>query len=186
MNRNFVPSMPHRLTREERRRPYKRTQCFSLNHWNCWVSCFFLQKGIDSESWGLSYKGFIWHNGRSRKYSEPFYERNTVIGVLLDLSAGTLTFFRNGVNLGVAFSGLEQVKRETSLHRVCWSTGCRLYVGTYKCFWKFLFLAGQQGSVSSGEFYCPWNWASAGFEKPKNVLSTGTVYTHHHTVPFTL
>ncbi|XP_016386204.1 SPRY domain-containing SOCS box protein 3-like isoform X2 [Sinocyclocheilus rhinocerous] len=67
--------------------------------------------GIDSESWGLSYKGFVWHNGRSRKYTEPFYERNTVIGVLLDLSAGTLTFFRNGVNLGVAFTGLEQVSK---------------------------------------------------------------------------
>ncbi|KTF81312.1 hypothetical protein cypCar_00021065, partial [Cyprinus carpio] len=67
--------------------------------------------GIDSESWGLSYKGFIWHNGRSQKYTEPFYERNTVIGVLLDLNTGTLTFFRNGVNLGVAFTGLEQASK---------------------------------------------------------------------------
>ncbi|XP_052009194.1 SPRY domain-containing SOCS box protein 3 isoform X3 [Xyrauchen texanus] len=68
-------------------------------------------KGMDSQSWGLSYKGFIWHNGRSEKYTEPFYERNTVIGVLLDLSAGTLTFYRNGVNLGVAFTSLEQVNK---------------------------------------------------------------------------
>lgn len=82
---------------------------------------------MDGESWGLSYKGFIWHNGRSQKYTEPFYERNTVIGVLLDLSAGTLTFFRNGVNLGVAFTGLEQVNI-TAL-RVCGSTGCMLNVG---------------------------------------------------------
>ncbi|XP_052009185.1 SPRY domain-containing SOCS box protein 3 isoform X2 [Xyrauchen texanus] len=67
--------------------------------------------GMDSQSWGLSYKGFIWHNGRSEKYTEPFYERNTVIGVLLDLSAGTLTFYRNGVNLGVAFTSLEQVNK---------------------------------------------------------------------------
>ncbi|XP_056317831.1 SPRY domain-containing SOCS box protein 3 isoform X1 [Danio aesculapii] len=65
--------------------------------------------GMDSESWGLSYKGYIWHNGRSRKYTEAFYERNTVIGVLLDLRAGTLTFSRNGVNLGVAFTGLKKV-----------------------------------------------------------------------------
>ncbi|XP_057187688.1 SPRY domain-containing SOCS box protein 3 isoform X2 [Triplophysa rosa] len=66
--------------------------------------------GMDSESWGLSYKGFIWHNGRSRKYTEPFYDKNTVIGILLDLSAGTLTFYRNGVNLGVAFTGLRSAK----------------------------------------------------------------------------
>lgn len=117
------------LTREETRTPYKRTQFFSLNLWNCFfhydcpVSFF---KGFDSQSWGLSYKGFIWHNGRSQKYTEPFYERNTIIGILLDLSAGTLTFFQNGVNLGVAFTGLEQVNRETSLHGVCGSTGCRV------------------------------------------------------------
>lgn len=65
--------------------------------------------GMDSESWGLSYKGFLWHNGRSRKYTEPFYDRNTVIGVLLDRTTGTLTFYRNGENLGLAFSDLDQV-----------------------------------------------------------------------------
>lgn len=68
-----------------------------------------LLKGMDSESWGLSYKGYIWHNGKSRKYTEPFYDTNTVIGILLDLSAGTLSFYRNGVNLGDAFTGLGQV-----------------------------------------------------------------------------
>lgn len=80
----------------------------------------FLLKGIDSESWGLSYKGFIWHNGRSRKYTEPFYDKNTVIGILLDLSAGTLTFYRNGINLGVAFTGLKQVIKmlTTSAQRI--------------------------------------------------------------------
>ncbi|KAG9260980.1 SPRY domain-containing SOCS box protein 3 [Astyanax mexicanus] len=65
--------------------------------------------GMDTESWGLSYKGFLWHNGRSRKYTEPFYDRNTVIGVLLDRTAGTLTFYKNGKNLGLAFSDLDRV-----------------------------------------------------------------------------
>ncbi|XP_066509709.1 SPRY domain-containing SOCS box protein 3-like [Hoplias malabaricus] len=65
--------------------------------------------GMDSESWGLSYKGLLWHNGKSRKYTEPFYDKNTVIGVLLNRTAGTLTFYRNGDNLGLAFSGLDQV-----------------------------------------------------------------------------
>ncbi|XP_053472436.1 SPRY domain-containing SOCS box protein 3 isoform X3 [Ictalurus furcatus] len=65
--------------------------------------------GMDAEGWGLSYKGILWHNGKSKKYTEPFYEINTVIGVLLDCSAGTLTFYRNGENLGLAFSDLNHV-----------------------------------------------------------------------------
>ncbi|KAJ8344201.1 hypothetical protein SKAU_G00315300 [Synaphobranchus kaupii] len=65
--------------------------------------------GMDEESWGLSYKGFLWHGGQSRKYTDPFYDKMTVIGVLLDLQAGTVGFYRNGVSLGLAFSGLHKV-----------------------------------------------------------------------------
>lgn len=72
------------------------------------VCCLSL--GMDAEGWGLSYKGILWHNGKSKKYTEPFYEINTVIGVLLDCSAGTLTFYRNGENLGLAFSDLNHVR----------------------------------------------------------------------------
>ena len=60
---------------------------------------------MDDQSWGLSYKGTIWHNGKSQRYCEPFYNTNTKIGMLLNLYTGTLTFFKNGVNLGVAFRG---------------------------------------------------------------------------------
>ncbi|XP_035252469.1 SPRY domain-containing SOCS box protein 3 isoform X2 [Anguilla anguilla] len=66
-------------------------------------------KGMDEESWGLSYKGVLWHGGRSRKYTEPFYDKMTVIGVLLNLDAGTLGFYRDGLSLGPAFSGLHEV-----------------------------------------------------------------------------
>uniref|UniRef100_A0A2C9JFQ0 B30.2/SPRY domain-containing protein n=1 Tax=Biomphalaria glabrata TaxID=6526 RepID=A0A2C9JFQ0_BIOGL len=66
--------------------------------------------GKDKESWGLSYKGFIWHNGISKRYCDPFYERSTVIGVLLNRYKGTLSFFKNGVSLGEAFNGLNAVK----------------------------------------------------------------------------
>ncbi|XP_035252468.1 SPRY domain-containing SOCS box protein 3 isoform X1 [Anguilla anguilla] len=65
--------------------------------------------GMDEESWGLSYKGVLWHGGRSRKYTEPFYDKMTVIGVLLNLDAGTLGFYRDGLSLGPAFSGLHEV-----------------------------------------------------------------------------
>lgn len=62
--------------------------------------------GQDKESWGLSYKGQIWHNGVSKQYCEPFFDSATVIGVLLNLYRGSLTFYKNGVSLGEAFTGL--------------------------------------------------------------------------------
>lgn len=61
--------------------------------------------GRDDQSWGLSYKGKVWHNGQARRYCEPFYD-STVIGVLLDMDAGILSYFMNGRPLGVAFTGL--------------------------------------------------------------------------------
>ena len=71
---------------------------------------------MDGESWGLSYKGSLWHNGKSREYTEAFYDKSTVIGVLLDLNSGTLSFYRNGISLGVAFSGLDKVGDQIPLH----------------------------------------------------------------------
>ncbi|XP_022095433.1 SPRY domain-containing SOCS box protein 3-like isoform X2 [Acanthaster planci] len=65
--------------------------------------------GMDDQSWGLSYKGTLWHNGTSQQYCQPFYENNTRIGILLNLYVGTLTFFKDGVNLGVAFKDLHHV-----------------------------------------------------------------------------
>ena len=67
---------------------------------------YYMSLGQDSHSWGLSYKGKIYHNGVGRKYCEAFFESETKIGLLLNMCEGTLTFFKNGVNLGVAFSGL--------------------------------------------------------------------------------
>lgn len=65
--------------------------------------------GMDSESWGLSYKGKIWHNGQSKQYCQPFYDKTTVITCHLDLYSGTLSFYCNGGSLGVAFTGLDKI-----------------------------------------------------------------------------
>ncbi|XP_043561442.1 SPRY domain-containing SOCS box protein 3 isoform X1 [Chiloscyllium plagiosum] len=70
---------------------------------------FINMLGMDSESWGLSHKGITWHDGHSRQYTEPFYEKATIIGVDLNLYDGTMTFYKNGCNLGVAFTGLNKV-----------------------------------------------------------------------------
>lgn len=99
--------------------------------------------GMDSEGWGLSYKGKIWHNGRSRQYCEPFYEKTTVITCHLDLYAGTLSFYCNRRSLGVAFTGLHQIGEP--LYPIISSTsseselglgrrGCRYLSLQEKCF----------------------------------------------------
>ncbi|GFR60023.1 SPRY domain-containing SOCS box protein 3-like [Elysia marginata] len=75
--------------------------------------------GQDNESWGLSYKGTIWHAGEGRKYCEPFYAQDTVIGVHLDLSLGQLTFYKDGVCLGPAFTGLRASRHRRLYPMVC-------------------------------------------------------------------
>ncbi|RUS88537.1 hypothetical protein EGW08_003713 [Elysia chlorotica] len=75
--------------------------------------------GRDTESWGLSYKGSTWHAGVSRKYCEPFYAKDTVIGVHLDLNQGHLTFYKDGVCLGPAFTGLKATTHRRLYPIVC-------------------------------------------------------------------
>ena len=59
--------------------------------------------GNDANSWGLSHKGTKWHNGQNEDYCEPYNDKFTTIGVLLDLHKKQLSFYKNGVSLGVAF-----------------------------------------------------------------------------------
>ncbi|XP_046619569.1 SPRY domain-containing SOCS box protein 3-like [Neodiprion virginianus] len=61
--------------------------------------------GLDSESWGFSYKGDIQHRGQKQKYSLPFAQ-GSLVGVHLDTWRGTLEFYLNRKPLGIAFTGL--------------------------------------------------------------------------------
>ena len=36
------------------------------------VDAFVNMLGEDGHSWGLSHKGYLWHNGRHRMYTTPF------------------------------------------------------------------------------------------------------------------
>ena len=74
------------------------------------VDAFINMLGEDSQSWGLSHKGLLWHNGLHRGYTRPFKENvATTIGLYFDGVAGTLTYFKDGVSLGVAFTGLDKI-----------------------------------------------------------------------------
>lgn len=66
--------------------------------------------GSDSNGWGLSHKGILWHDSLWSKYTKPFKENTaTTIGMLYDGHKGTLTYFKDGVNLGIAFKDLNKI-----------------------------------------------------------------------------
>lgn len=59
--------------------------------------------GKDSNSWGLCHKGTLWHDGIAKKYCDAFFDKDSLIGVLLNLDDKTMHYFLNGYYLGVAF-----------------------------------------------------------------------------------
>lgn len=66
--------------------------------------------GLDANSWGLSHKGIVWHNGTGVRYTKCFKENlATTIGLLFDGIDGTLTYYKDGICLGVAFRELDKV-----------------------------------------------------------------------------
>ncbi|XP_077533817.1 SPRY domain-containing SOCS box protein 3-like [Haemaphysalis longicornis] len=67
--------------------------------------------GQDRHGWGLSHKGLLWHDGRWRSFTRPFRENEaTVLGMLFDGRRGTLTYYKDGTCLGVAFRDLHRVR----------------------------------------------------------------------------
>ena len=61
--------------------------------------------GQDTTSWGFySTLGKAYNNTFTGAYGT--YTTNDVIGVALDADAGSITFYKNGVSLGVAFTGM--------------------------------------------------------------------------------
>jgi len=69
--------------------------------------------GENEHGWGLSHKGVLWHKGVALLYTKRFRENHpTQIGVLFDGIEGTLTYYKDGKCLGVAFRGLDQVSQK--------------------------------------------------------------------------
>lgn len=75
------------------------------------VDAFTNMLGEDEHGWGLSHKGLLWHGGRWTHYTKPFRENEaTTVGVLFDGITGTLTYYKDGTCLGIAFKGLNNVR----------------------------------------------------------------------------
>lgn len=84
--------------------------------------------GEDKNSWGLSHKGLVWHNGIGYNYTTRFIEnQSTRIGILFDGVAGTLTYYKDGECLGVAFRGLNKIKKP--LYPMITSTAAKTEMG---------------------------------------------------------
>lgn len=64
-----------------------------------WRYRFFSVLGYDSHSWGYSYNGTVQHDSQLRHYSSKF-GLGSLIGVHLDMVAGTLEFYLNRKPLG--------------------------------------------------------------------------------------
>ncbi|XP_035216824.1 SPRY domain-containing SOCS box protein 3-like isoform X2 [Stegodyphus dumicola] len=88
------------------------------------IDSFVNMLGEDKYGWGLSHKGLLWHNGKWRQYTKPFRENEaTTVGLLFDGIKGTLTYYKDGYNLGVAFTDLHLVKDE--LYPIVCSTAAK-------------------------------------------------------------
>jgi hypothetical protein len=61
--------------------------------------------GGDANSWGYLQDARKYNGGTATSYGAT-YANNDVIGVALDMDAGTLTFYKNGTTQGQAFSGI--------------------------------------------------------------------------------
>jgi hypothetical protein len=61
--------------------------------------------GQNATSWGYLNNGNKWTSGGSSGYGASF-TTGDVIGVALDLDAGTITFYKNGTSQGTAYSSL--------------------------------------------------------------------------------
>uniref|UniRef100_A0A1A9ZFK2 SPRY domain-containing SOCS box protein 3 n=1 Tax=Glossina pallidipes TaxID=7398 RepID=A0A1A9ZFK2_GLOPL len=87
--------------------------------------------GENVHGWGLSHKGVLWHDGIALLYTKRFKENQaTVIGILFDGIEGTLTYYKDGKCLGVAFHGLDKIKEP--LYPIVCSTAAKTEM-TLKC-----------------------------------------------------
>lgn len=96
------------------------------------VDAFVNLLGEDQWSVGLSHKGLAWYNGTWKQYTKPFRENeSTTIGLLFNGLKGTLTYYKDGESLGVAFEGLNRI--EQNLYPIISSTAAKTEMTLTNC-----------------------------------------------------
>lgn len=80
--------------------------------------------GLSKYGWGLSHKGLLWHGEVSYHFTKRFVENQaTKIGLFFDGINGTLTYYKDGACLGVAFHDLNKVNKP--LYPIIMSTAAK-------------------------------------------------------------
>lgn len=62
--------------------------------------------GNTSNGWGYGEAGYKYNAGVATAYGSTWTASSDVIGVALNMDAGTITVYKNGVSMGLMFSGL--------------------------------------------------------------------------------
>ncbi|XP_050684894.1 SPRY domain-containing SOCS box protein 3-like isoform X2 [Leptidea sinapis] len=89
--------------------------------------------GKDAESYGLSYRGAVYHDAKV-VFETVGFCRGTIVGVRLDMWMGTLEFYVNRKPLGVTFRGL---RRHCQLFPMACSTAAQSSMKlTYAASWR--------------------------------------------------
>ena len=120
--------------------------------------------GYVSGSYAYNSSGLKRNNASTSSYGAA-YVQGDVIGLALDLDAGTATFYKNGVSQGVAFSGLSG---NYTTHMGSTDVACYFYLN-----------AGQRPfvyPVSGFKALCDTNLPTPVIAKPNTVMDT-VLYT---------
>lgn len=62
--------------------------------------------GSDANSYGLTHNGKLWHKNESRNFCAAWNEPQVTIGCLFNGYTGQLSYYKNGILLGVAFDNI--------------------------------------------------------------------------------
>lgn len=96
------------------------------------VDAFLNLLGEDQHSMGLSHKGQAWYSGICKQYTKPFRENEaTTIGLLFNGLKGTLTYYKDGECLGVAFEDLHKI--QDNLYPMVSSTAAKTEMTLLNC-----------------------------------------------------
>ena len=85
----------------------------------------------DTNIWVMSSNSVLFHKGMACvDYTKPFhFEKETVIGLCLNKEQGTLSYYKDGHPLGIAFEGLDGVKDDLFPYATCMTGRIEMTLG---------------------------------------------------------
>ena len=137
--------------------------------------------------WGYFSNGSKYTNGGSASYGASF-TTNDVIGVALDMDAGTVTFYKNGTSQGVAYSSLTNKSMQatvgdgtsTSIQYFSCNFGQRPFAYTAPSGFKALCTQnlptptiGATSTTLANKYFNPVLWTGTGTSSARSITGVG-------------